>query len=160
MRPTELAGALALIFTAAPPAGAAPGAPGHAHHEFAAGEPGDPAKPGRVVPVTMREMEDGRMMFFPDALEVRAGEQVKFVLRNGGKTDHEFMLDTVERNATHKVAMQKNPDMEHDDPNGRRLAPSKSGEVVWRFTKPGTYEFACLIPGHYEAGMHGTVVVK
>jgi uncharacterized cupredoxin-like copper-binding protein len=56
--------------------------------------------------------------------------------------------------------MEKNPDMEHDDPNGRRLNPDGSSEIVWRFTKAGTFEFACLIPGHYESGMKGTVVVK
>ena len=56
--------------------------------------------------------------------------------------------------------MKKNPEMEHDDPNGKRLAPNDSSEVVWRFTKAGTFEFACLIPGHYEAGMKGTIGVK
>lgn len=139
---------------------AGPGEPGHSHKTFAAGEPGDPMKPARIVPMNMREMDDGKMAFFPAVVEVRQGEQVKFVLKNGGKTDHEFMLDTPEHNATHKIAMQKNPDMEHDDPNGKRLAPGKGNEIVWRFTKPGTYEFACLIPGHYESGMHGMVVVK
>ena len=56
--------------------------------------------------------------------------------------------------------MEKNPEMIHDDPNGTRLEPSKSGEVFWKFSKAGTFVFACLIPGHYEAGMHGKVVVK
>jgi len=50
--------------------------------------------------------------------------------------------------------------MEHDDPNGKTLDAGKSTEILWRFSKPGTFEFACLIPGHYEAGMHGTVTVK
>ncbi len=152
------AGFLLLVTSLA--AWAGPGEPGHSHATFAAGEPSDPKKPARVVPVTMREMDDGKMAFFPAELQVRTGEQVKFVLKNAGKTDHEFMLDTVERNAKHKLAMEKNPDMEHDDPNGKRLAPEKNSEIVWKFSKPGTYEFACLIPGHYESGMHGTVVVK
>ena len=51
--------------------------------------------------------------------------------------------------------MQKNPDMEHDDPNAKRLAPKKAGEIVWAFTKPGEFDFSCLIPGHREAGMTG-----
>ena len=158
---TRMAGALGVLLLVAPfAASAGPGEAGHAHASFAAGEPGDPKKPARLVPVTMREMDDGRMAFFPSDLEVRAGEQVKFALKNLGKTDHEFMLDSFERNATHKIAMQKNPDMEHDDPNGKRLAPQKNSEIVWKFSKPGTYEFACLIPGHYESGMHGKVVVK
>ena len=56
--------------------------------------------------------------------------------------------------------MKKNPDMEHDDPNAKRLSPNNSGELVWKFTKTGKFEFACLIPGHREAGMTGTVIVK
>jgi len=56
--------------------------------------------------------------------------------------------------------MKKFPDMEHDDPNAKSVDPGKTAEIVWRFTKAGTFEFACLIPGHREAGMHGTVTVK
>ncbi len=140
---------------------AGPGEPGHSHKSFAAGEPGDPKKPvAKTIEVIMRETDDAKMLFEPNKVEIKRGEQVKFVLRNHGSVDHEFMLDTIERNAKHKIAMEKNPDMEHDDPNGKRLTPKGSNEIVWRFTKPGTFEFACLIPGHYESGMHGTVVVK
>jgi uncharacterized cupredoxin-like copper-binding protein len=141
-------------------ASAGPGDPGHSHKSFAAGQPGDPKKPARVVEVTMTETEDAKMLFQPDRIEVKRGEQVRFVLKNVGKADHEFMLDSVANNAKHKKEMQKNPDMEHDDPNGKRLAPGASDEIVWRFTKGGTFEYACLIPGHYESGMKGTVTVK
>lgn len=130
-----------------------------AHDEgFAAGEPGDPAKPYRTIDMQMKEAS-GSMAFSPAKVEVRLGEQVKFVLNNTGELDHEFMLDSAEHNAKHKIAMEKNPEMEHDDPNGRRLQSKASAEIVWKFTKPGTFEYACLIPGHYEAGMHGVVVV-
>jgi len=140
---------------------AGPGEAGHSHKSFAAGEPGDPKKPiARIIEVTMKETEDAKMLFEPNRVEIKRGEQVKLVLKNVGKADHEFMLDSVQNNAKHKIAMEKNPDMEHDDPNGKRLAPNDLGEIVWRFTKAGTFEFACLIPGHYESGMHGTVVVK
>ena len=153
------AGLLALTM---PPSAvvAAPGPQGHTHITFAAGSPGDPKKPARTVEIAMKETEDAKMLFVPDRVEVRRGEQIRFVLTNVGKVDHEFMLDSIANNAKHKREMQKNPDMEHDDPNGKRLAPEKAGEIVWRFTKRGTFEFACLIPGHYESGMKGTVVVK
>ena len=59
-----------------------------------------------------------------------------------------------------KKEMKKNPDMEHDDPNGKRLGPGKTGEILWRFTKAGTFDFSCLIPGHREAGMSGKIIVK
>jgi uncharacterized cupredoxin-like copper-binding protein len=96
----------------------------------------------------------------PERIEVRRGEHIRFILHNEGKHDHEFILATKEENLKHAAAMRKNPDMEHDDPNGIRLAPGQSGEFLWRFSKPGTFEYSCLIPGHREEGMIGTVVVK
>ncbi|HEY9215883.1 cupredoxin family protein [Xanthobacter autotrophicus DSM 597] len=133
---------------------------GHSHgDERAYGEPGDPKKSGRVVQVTMREA-DGKMEFIPNRLEIRKGEQVKFVLRNNGELDHEIVLATLDENLKHAVEMAKNPDMEHDDPNAKRLAPKKTGEIVWKFTKAGEFDFSCLIPGHREAGMFGKIVVK
>jgi uncharacterized cupredoxin-like copper-binding protein len=50
--------------------------------------------------------------------------------------------------------------MAHVDANGKRLAPKQTGEIVWKFTKAGEFEYSCLIPGHREAGMTGTIVVK
>jgi uncharacterized cupredoxin-like copper-binding protein len=61
---------------------------------------------------------------------------------------------------THAEAMKMNPEMEHDDPNARRVAPKKTDEIAWKFTNAGRFEFACLIPGHRDAGMFGTVEVK
>ncbi|MEW9308723.1 MULTISPECIES: cupredoxin domain-containing protein [Labrys] len=122
------------------------------------GEPGDARKPARTIAVTMRE-SDGKMMFIPSKIEVRQGEQIKFVLRNNGEIDHEIVLATLAENLKHGAEMQKNPDMEHDDPNARRLSPKKTGEMVWKFTKVGEFDFSCLIPGHREAGMTGTIVV-
>jgi uncharacterized cupredoxin-like copper-binding protein len=139
---------------------AAPGAPGHSHDSgFSAGEPGNAKKAARIVQVVMRE-GDGKMMFIPDRVEVKRGEQIRFMLRNNGELDHEFVLATKEENVKHAEEMKKNPDMEHDDPNAKRLTPKKTSELVWRFTKRGTFEFGCLIPGHREAGMIGTVIVK
>ena len=127
----------------------------HAHHSFAAGEPGDPKKPSRTIEVGMSEMA-----YAPARIEVKRGEQIRFVIRNIGADDHEFLLATTEENLKHGKAMAENPHMEHDEPNGVRLAPKKSAEIVWKFTKSGTFEYSCLIPGHREAGMIGQVVVK
>jgi uncharacterized cupredoxin-like copper-binding protein len=126
---------------------------------FSAGEPGDPKKRARVVLITMRE-EAGKMMFIPDKVEVKKGEQIRFMLKNSGALEHEFMLATAAENAKHAEEMKKNPEMEHDDPNGKRLKPNATAEIVWRFTKAGEFQFGCLIPGHPEAGMLGTVFVK
>ena len=132
---------------------------GHSPEAFSAGTPGDPKKPSRTIKVKM--LEDGKKMLFePSVIRVRKGEQIRFVLQNDGTWDHEFMLASVADNRKHAEAMKKNPDMEHDDPNAKRLSPFASGELLWRFTKKGQFEFACLIPGHLEAGMHGKVIVK
>jgi uncharacterized cupredoxin-like copper-binding protein len=149
--------AAAALFSGSAVAG--PGEKGHTHSAFAAGEPGNPNKPARVVEVVMRE-GDGKMLYVPDRIEVKRGEQIRFILKNEGELDHEFMLDTAARNKKHAEAMRKHPEMEHDDANGKQLKPKTSAELLWRFTKRGTFEFACLHPGHYEAGMKGVVVVK
>ena len=139
---------------------AGPGGAGHGHgDETAYGKPGDPKKKARIVQVSMTE-RDGKMLFIPDRIEVRRGEQVRFQLRNKGELDHELVVATLEENLKHAIEMQKNPDMEHDDPNAKRLAPKKNGEILWQFTKAGEFDFSCLIPGHREAGMTGKIIVK
>lgn len=156
----KLAGLAVLLSAGAALAG--PGGAGHSHghgDDTAYGKPGDPKKPARVVTIAMSE-RDGKMLFTPDRIEIRRGEQVKFALRNNGELDHELVLATLEENLKHAIEMQKNPDMEHDDPNAKRLAPKKTGEIVWQFTKAGEFDFSCLIPGHREAGMTGKVIVK
>ena len=159
IRTTFVASLALAVYSAIPAAADSKGGPGHGHETFSAGEPGNPKRPARIVQVTMNE-GDGKMMFIPDRVEVKRGEQVKFVLRNKGALDHEFILATTDENLKHAEDMKRFPDMEHDDPNGKRLAPKKADEIVWRFTKPGQFEFGCLIPGHRESGMTGTIVVK
>jgi uncharacterized cupredoxin-like copper-binding protein len=134
----------------------------HAHggeEHFSAGVPGDPSKPFRLVKITMNE-SGGAMSYEPNTLEVRRGEQIKFVITNTGLLVHEFILASTAENLKHAALMKKYPDMEHDDPNGKTVQPGGKAEVLWRFTKSGTFEFSCLIPGHREAGMVGTVTVK
>ena len=88
------------------------------------------------------------------------GDKRSAVGRPNGELDHELVLATLEENLKHAIEMQKNPDMEHDDPNAKRLAPKKTGEIIWAFTKAGEFDFSCLIPGHREAGMTGKIIVK
>lgn len=134
-------------------------ADGHSHAGFSAGEPGDPKKPAKIVQITMMD-RDGKMMFEPAKVEVKAGEQVKFMLQNAGEIDHEFVLATAAENLEHAEAMKKTPEMAHDDPNAKRLLPKQTAQILWRFTKAGEFEYGCLIPGHREAGMIGTVTVR
>jgi uncharacterized cupredoxin-like copper-binding protein len=132
---------------------------GHVARSFEAGEPGDPTKPFRTIEIVMKEV-DGSMLFAPHRVEARRGEQIKFVIRNEGQLEHELLIDSFAKNQEHKAEMEKHPDMDHDEPNGTRLKPAARKELVWRFTKAGSFEFACLIPGHYEAGMKGVIVVQ
>ncbi|WOJ89966.1 cupredoxin family protein [Methylocapsa polymorpha] len=143
------------------PAKAGPDTQAHMHDApaFSAGEPGDAQKSSRVIQVTMQE-HDGKMLFVPDRIEVEKGEQIKFMLHNIGELEHEFVLADTEENLEHAEMMMKNPEMRHVDPNARRVAPKQTDEIVWKFTKAGEFEFACLIPGHRDAGMFGVVEVK
>lgn len=131
----------------------------HEHEHFSAGEPGDPKKPARTVKVAMVE-KDNKPLFEPTLIGVRKGEQIRFVVSNDGIFNHEFVLATVGENRRHGAMMKKHPDMQHEDPNMLTVAPYVGGEMVWKFTQKGEFEFACLIPGHYERGMHGKIIVK
>jgi uncharacterized cupredoxin-like copper-binding protein len=81
-------------------------------------------------------------------------------VRNTGKVMHEFVIGTPAENAKHAALMARFPDMEHDEPHMAHVAPGRTGELVWTFNREGTFEFACLIAGHYSAGMVGTLVVR
>ena len=132
---------------------------GTAHEASAAGEPGNPRQPARTVDVVMSDGADG-MHFSPDRVDVRQGEQVRFVIRNAGTLAHEFFLGGADENKRHAAMMAATPDMKQDDSNAKTVAPGETATVLWRFSRKGDFEFACLIPGHYEAGKHGTVAVK
>jgi uncharacterized cupredoxin-like copper-binding protein len=144
----------ALAVTAA--LGAPAGAHDHAHRQsWAAGEPGDPKKPARTVEISMSEMA-----YEPSSIEVKRGEQIRFVIRNAGKEDHEFLLATTKDNLAHAEMMKKHRHMKHEEPNGVTLAPAKLAELLWKFSKAGTFEYSCLIPDHRDYGMIGRVTVK
>jgi len=152
--------ALALAAIASPALASGNHAGGHGE-KMAIGEPGDKAKATQTIRVTMKETDDGKMIFTPATIKVRQGQTVHFAIKNAGELAHEFVLDDKATIQEHKITMEKFPDMEHDDPNAIRLEPGKSGDIYWTFTNDGTFEFACLVPGHYDAGMHGPLdVVK
>lgn len=129
---------------------------GHGHDTSdAIGKPGDAAKAERTVNVDMTDS----MRFNPSSLAVKQGETIRFVVSNSGKLKHELVLGTEKELKEHYEAMKKNPEMEHADPSMVTLAPGKTGEIVWQFTKSGKVDFACLQLGHYDAGMKGEVNV-
>ena len=127
----------------------------HAKEGTAAGKPGDLKKVSRSIRVTMSD----NMRFTPSSISVKRGETVKFVVKNAGQIKHEMVIGSIAELKEHAELMRKFPDMEHADPNQVNVDPGKSGALVWQFTKAGTVDFACLLPGHFEAGMVGKVQV-
>lgn len=124
--------------------------------DTAFGREGDPAKATRTIRVEMADT----MRFTPADITVKRGETVKLVATNKGQVLHELVLGTSDELRKHAELMRKFPGMEHDEPHMTHVKPGKSGEIVWQFTEPGEFQFACLIPGHFEAGMVGKVTVK
>ncbi len=100
------------------------------------------------------------MRFVPDRVDAKLGETIRFTVRNTGKVMHEFVIGTKAENAEHAALMLKFPNMEHDEPYMAHVPPGKTGQIVWTFNRPGEFQFACLIAGHYQAGMVGTIVVS
>ena len=160
MRITSLA--LALMLAVLPVAGLAHG---DAPRKAAAAQPmvetdfgrtGDPRKAAHTIRVDMSD----RMRFSPDTIEVKPGDTVRFVVRNSGRTMHEMVLGTMKELRDHAELMKKHPGMEHDEPYMAHVGPGKTAEIVWQFTKAGEFYFGCLIPGHFEAGMIGKILVR
>jgi uncharacterized cupredoxin-like copper-binding protein len=119
------------------------------------GRAGDPKKATRTIRIEGRDT----MRYTPSQIRVKEGETVRFVVKNAGKLMHETVLGTKAELDEHYELMKKHPEMEHDEPYMVHLKPGATGEMFWQFTKAGEFFFACLIPGHYEAGMFGTIKV-
>ena len=124
-------------------------------HASSLGTPGDGNAVTRTVNVGMSDT----MRFAPATIAVKKGETIRFVLKNDGKLKHEMVLGTPKELKKHAALMQKMPEMEHADPNMVTVDSGKTGELIWKFNKTGTFDFACLQPGHFEAGMKGKIAV-
>lgn len=125
-------------------------------HASTLGQPGEAGKVTRTMEVDMND----KMRFSPSQIKVKRGETIRFVVRNSGKLKHEMVLGSVKELREHAEMMRKMPEMEHADENMVSVDPGKSGELIWQFSKAGKFDFACLQPGHFEAGMKGKVAVK
>jgi uncharacterized cupredoxin-like copper-binding protein len=131
-------------------------AQGHEHGDAAYGKPADPAKASRTVAIDMSDA----MRFTPALITARKGETIRFVLTNSGKVKHEMVLGSSAELKEHAALMRKFPEMEHADPNRVSVDPGKTGDLIWQFTRAGTFDFACLQPGHFEVGMRGKIAVR
>ena len=155
MKLNTLIAAMATVVLASSAFAAGDHTGGHAESD-AIGQPGNAAKVKRTVKVDMTDA----MRFKPASITVKQGETIKFIVTNSGKLKHEMVLGSEKELKEHNEVMKKNPEMEHADDNQVTVAPGKSGEIIWQFTKAGKVNFACLQPGHYDAGMKGAVTVR
>jgi uncharacterized cupredoxin-like copper-binding protein len=119
------------------------------------GSPGNARDVRRVIDVSLLDT----MHIVPDRLSVKQGETVRLRITNSGATPHEFVLGTKKEIDEHHEMMRTMPTMKHADPNAVSVAPGTTADLIWRFSRPGTFLYACLIPGHWESGMQGTVTV-
>ena len=116
-------------------------------------------KPGMHVTRTIEVVMSDEMRFTPSVVNVKKGDVIKFFHSNSGEIMHEFVLGTSNSLAKHAKMMKKHPGMKHSEPYMTHVAPGKKGEVIWHFSEAGRFSFGCLIPGHFEAGMKGKVIV-
>jgi uncharacterized cupredoxin-like copper-binding protein len=129
----------------------------HQHDEGVnkAGKPGVAAKVVRTIHITMSD----KNRFTPSSIKVKQGETIRFVVKNAGKKKHEMVIGSVEDIKAHNELMERFPGMEHDEPNMVDLESGEKGEIIWQFTEVGQFQFACLVTGHFEAGMKGVINV-
>jgi uncharacterized cupredoxin-like copper-binding protein len=99
------------------------------------------------------------MRFVPEQITVKQGETVRLTVKNVGKVMHELVIGSKQELDMHAEMMKKHPNMEHDEPYMAHVSPGKKAEIIWNFNRAGQFDFACLLPGHYEAGMVGKINV-
>lgn len=116
---------------------------------------GDAKAARRTIELTMSD----NMRFTPDRIEIKQGDVVKFVVKNSGKLRHEIVIGARKELEEHAALMVKFPTMEHEEPYMAHVGPGRTGELVWNFNRPGEFDFACLMAGHYQAGMTGKITV-
>lgn len=125
-------------------------------HDTGYGKAGEAPKVSRTIQVTM----DDTMRFTPSQISVKAGETVRFFVKNSGQLPHEMVIGPMVALKEHAEMMRKMPGMKHAEPNMVTLKPGQRGGIIWQFSHAGNVDFACLVPGHLEAGMVGQIHVE
>jgi len=124
----------------------------------ALGSPGDPARATRTVEVRAGDDLD----FQPDQVQVKAGETITFKVMNVSKLAHDFTLgDDAAQSAHEKEMRSASGSMKMaSDANAIDVAPGETKQLTWTFAKAGTTLYGCHEPGHYAAGMKGTIAAS
>ena len=142
------------------------------------GEKGDPKNIDRTIEIKMYDN-----YYEPNLIKVKKGETIKFIVQNLGEMVHEYNIATKEMHIKHQPEMQKlmehgillvdkidmvkmkemskkDHSLSHSHSNSIMLEPKKTGVIIWKFSKDINLEIACNVPGHYESGMVGKIVLK
>lgn len=120
------------------------------------GIPGNATDVSRSIDVEMGD----NMRFSPSMIKVNAGETIRFIVKNAGQLHHELVIGDIKELQAHADMMRKMPNMQHQDANMVSLGNGQTGSLIWKFDHTGNVNFACLIPGHWEAGMKGVIEVN
>ena len=105
------------------------------------------------------ELND-QFRFSPEEIQVAVGETLQLDFKNTGQMRHEWVLGTPFELSEHMELMRRFPNMEHDEPHMVHVDPGQKQQLFWQFNRKGEFAYACLLPGHFEAGMRGTVEVQ
>ncbi|MCX7568252.1 plastocyanin/azurin family copper-binding protein [Sulfitobacter sp. F26169L] len=123
------------------------------------GKPASGKETTRTIEINIEETKSGYMLFDPDAIHIKEGAVVRFVINNFGDLDHEFFLGSFDEIKKHQQWMREHPEMKHEDPNAVSIPSGSSKTLDWNFSSKTNLEFVCLVPGHREAGMFGVIMV-
>ncbi len=132
------------------------------HGEVAGDEAGGTDAASLALPDrTIRIEASDQMRFSPDAVTVREGETVAFVVENTGEAPHELVIGDERVQAEHEAGMaaDEGHDETGDVPNAVEVEPGETATLVYTFDEPGSVLYGCHVPGHYAAGMKGTITV-
>jgi uncharacterized cupredoxin-like copper-binding protein len=136
-----------------------PGMDGHNHFELPFGHPCDQAEVDHVIRIAM-----GDMSFEPQSLRVTAGQTIRFVITNRSEVDHDFTIGEPTTQQAHHTemleAMESGSPAHGHDPNAVTVKAGEQRDLTWTFTAAGSLEYDCNVPGHFEAGMRGIIVVS
>ena len=108
-----------------------------------------------VVAVGMRDIA-----FDPTSITARRGEALRVMLRNSGTQPHDFTISDIAAEDVRSEGGEGHGDHAGEYRMHLLLSAGRSGEVEFRPTAAGEYEFFCTVPGHRDAGMRGTIRVE
>lgn len=150
----------------------------HGAHKSVTEQPKSKSSASNVIAMQMHDN-----YYSSETVTVKKGETVRFTVKNMGDLVHEFNIGTSAQHATSQAKMAMMVDhgvleadkinhgmmdmnmgggmtMQYNETNSVLLEPGQTKDVIWTSSETGTLEYACNIPGHYDAGMVGQITIQ